>query len=144
MQDSRTMMDFNFNGKYTRVSAENLDEYLKCLEIGFILRKSYTAATPIVEITETAPGKWKMVTTTSTQTSAVEFEEGVQCDEITFDGRDCKTTFVFETETRLIQEQKSIKAGGKDTKLIWDCYSDKLVLQMICEDVTSISVFKRN
>ena len=109
-----------------------------------MLRKAWLAATPIVEITETAPGKWKMVTITSFNTSAVEFEEGVPCDEKTFDGRDCQTTFVFETETRLIQEQKSTKAGGKDTKLIWDCYSDKLVLQMICGDVTSMRVFLRN
>ena len=138
------MMDFNFNGKYTSVSAENYDEYLKTLGVSFLLRKAWLAATPIVEITETAPGKWKMVTITSFNTSAVEFEEGVPCDEKTFDGRDCKTTFVFDTETRLIQEQKNTKAVGKDTKLIWDCYSDKLVLQMICGDVTSMRVFLRN
>jgi hypothetical protein len=135
---------FDFIGKYTHVTSENHDECLKSLGVSFLLRKAWLAATPIVEITETAPGKWKIVTTTSFYTSAVEFEEGVPFDEQTFDGRDCKTTFVFETETRLIQEQKCTKAGGKDTKLIWDCYSDKLSLQMICEDVTSKHVFLRN
>ena len=65
------MMDFNFNGKYTSVSAENYDEYLKILGVSFLLRKAWLAATPIVEITETAPGKWKMVTITSFNTSAV-------------------------------------------------------------------------
>ena len=37
-------------GKYDRVSAENYDEFLKELDVNFMLRKAATASTPVFEV----------------------------------------------------------------------------------------------
>merc|ERR1711915_459209 len=47
----------NFTGKFTRVSAENYDEFLKALNVNFLLRKAATASTPVMEITESEGNK---------------------------------------------------------------------------------------
>merc|ERR1712212_726275 len=37
-------------GKYDRTSAENYDEFLKELDVNFMLRKAATASTPVFEV----------------------------------------------------------------------------------------------
>ena len=37
-------------GKYDRISAENYDEFLKELDVNFMLRKAATASTPVFEV----------------------------------------------------------------------------------------------
>jgi hypothetical protein len=37
-------------GKYDRISAENYDEFLKELDVNFILRKAATVSTPCFEV----------------------------------------------------------------------------------------------
>lgn len=40
----------SFVGKYERVSAENYDEFLKALDVNFLLRKAATVSTPVMEV----------------------------------------------------------------------------------------------
>merc|ERR1712083_896897 len=42
-----------FKGKYERSSAENYEEFLKALDVSYLLRKAATVSTPVME--ETAP-----------------------------------------------------------------------------------------
>ncbi len=46
--------NFNFKmsivGKYERVSAENYEEFLKALDVNFLLRKAATVSTPVMEV----------------------------------------------------------------------------------------------
>jgi hypothetical protein len=37
-------------GKYERVSAENYEEFLKALDVNFLLRKAATVSTPVMEV----------------------------------------------------------------------------------------------
>ena len=40
-------------GKYERTDAENYDEFLKALDVNFLLRKAATASTPVMEVKKT-------------------------------------------------------------------------------------------
>ena len=40
----------SFVGKYQRVSADNYEEFLKALDVGFMLRKAATVSTPLMEV----------------------------------------------------------------------------------------------
>merc|ERR1711994_232466 len=53
-----------FTGKYTRVSEENYNEFLKALGVNFVLRKAATSSTPVMEISE-SDGNWVMKTSTT-------------------------------------------------------------------------------
>jgi len=37
-------------GKFERTNAENYDEFLKALDVNFLLRKAATASTPTMEV----------------------------------------------------------------------------------------------
>ena len=39
-----------FIGKYERTSADNYDEFLKALDVNFLLRKAATVSTPVMEV----------------------------------------------------------------------------------------------
>ena len=40
----------DFVGSYERVSAENYEEFLKALDVNFMLRKAATISTPVMEV----------------------------------------------------------------------------------------------
>ena len=40
----------SFVGKYERTSAENYEEFLKGLDVNFLLRKAATVSTPVMEV----------------------------------------------------------------------------------------------
>lgn len=42
----------SFVGKYERVSADNYDEFLKALDVNFLLRKAATVSTPVMEVSK--------------------------------------------------------------------------------------------
>merc|ERR1712189_137683 len=53
----------------------NYDEFLKALNVGFLLRKAATASTPVMEITE-SDGNWTMKTSTSLKAIELKFKLG--------------------------------------------------------------------
>ena len=106
------MFIFVFLGNYTQVSKENYEEFLKALNVGFILRKAALASTPVMTISE-AGGKWTMITKTTMKSIELNFCLGEEFEEETTDGRSCKTTVTMEGN-KLITNQKAIKAGEKD------------------------------
>ena len=61
-----------FTGNYTQTYNENYDEFLKALNVGFILRKAANASTPEMIITE-EDGDWTRVTKTILKTMEVKF-----------------------------------------------------------------------
>ncbi|XP_023348696.1 cellular retinoic acid-binding protein 2 [Eurytemora carolleeae] len=131
-----------FTGKFTRVSAENYDEFLKALNVGFILRKAATASTPVMEITE-SDGNWSMKTSTSMKSMELKFKLGEPFEEETSDGRKCTTTVTMEGN-KLITDQKAIKKGEKDVRAVREFFDDKLIISMTCDGVTSTQVYKRD
>ena len=99
-------------GTYTQVSSENYEEFLKALNVGFIIRKAALASTPVMSISE-AGGKWTMITKTTVKSIELNFELGKEFEETTTDGRKCKTTVTMDGN-KLITNQKATKSGDKD------------------------------
>lgn len=131
-----------FTGKFTRVSAENYEEFLKALNVGFLLRKAATATTPVMEITE-SDGNWSMKTSTSMKAIELKFKLGVPFEEETTDGRKCETTVTMEGN-KLITSQKAIKKGDKDVTAVREFFDDKLTITMTVDGVSSTQVYKRD
>ena len=62
-----------FKGKYERTSAENYEEFLKALDVSYLLRKAATVSTPIVEITE-SNGVWSIKSSTTLKSMELKFK----------------------------------------------------------------------
>ena len=60
-------------GKFERVSADNYEELLKELSVGWLLRKAALASTPVVEITE-EDDVWSIKSSTSLKTVELKFK----------------------------------------------------------------------
>merc|ERR1712055_702460 len=69
-----------FTGKFTRTSEENYNEFLKALNVSYILRKAATSSTPVMEISE-SDGNWVMKTSTSLKAIELKFKMGVPFEE---------------------------------------------------------------
>ncbi len=132
-----------FVGTYKRTKEERYDDFLNKLGLNIIMRKAATATTPTMEITETEPGKWRMVTATKMSKVDISFELGKSFDEKTTDGREVTTTVTQEGDNRWVTTQTAKKAGQKDVKVIRE-FSDKGIdVQMICEDIVSKQFYER-
>ena len=62
-----------FKGKYERSSAENYEEFLKALDVSYLLRKAATVSTPVMEVTE-SNGVWSIKTSTSLKSMELKFK----------------------------------------------------------------------
>ena len=62
-----------FKGKYERTSAEGYEEFLKALDVSYLLRKAATVSTPIVEITEDK-GVWSIKSSTTLKSMELKFK----------------------------------------------------------------------
>ncbi|VDK21204.1 unnamed protein product [Anisakis simplex] len=102
-----------FVGKWTFVSSENFDEYMKQCGVGLITRKMAVTLKPTLTIS-VENGKWKIVSESTFKTIVVEFELGKEFEETTGDGRKLMSVFTMEGD-KLIQEQKKIKPDDKDS-----------------------------
>ena len=61
-----------FTGNYTQTYNENYDEFLKALNVGFLLRKAAQASNPVMSIKEEA-GNWTMTTKTIVKAMELKF-----------------------------------------------------------------------
>ena len=61
-----------FTGNYTQTYNENYDEFLKTLNVGFLLRKAAQASNPVMSISEEA-GNWTMTTKTIVKAMELKF-----------------------------------------------------------------------
>merc|ERR1712198_464931 len=106
----------SFKGKYQRVSAEKYEEFLKALDVSFMLRKAATVSTPVMEVSEEG-GYWTIKTSTTLKAMELKFKIGEEFEETTPDGRDV-TAKVVQDGNKLICEQKAKKAGQKSTRSV--------------------------
>ena len=61
------------NFSVPQVASENYEEFLKALNVGFMLRKAAVASTPVMTITEEG-GKYTMVTKTKLKSIELTFK----------------------------------------------------------------------
>jgi hypothetical protein len=117
-------------------------DFLSELGVGIILRKAATCSTPTMEITKNGD-KWKIVTKTILKSVELNFELGVPFEEVSTDGRKCKTTVTMEGDNKLITNQVATEEGKKSVKVIREFSDEGIDVQMICGDVVSKQFFKR-
>merc|ERR1712240_385206 len=96
-----------FKGKYERTSAEQYDEFLKALDVSFLLRKAATVSTPVMEVSEEG-GVWTIKTSTTLKTMELKFKLGGEFDETTPDGREVTATVTHE-DGKIVSVQKAKK-----------------------------------
>merc|ERR1711997_427139 len=77
----------SFKGKWERTSADQYEEFLKALDVNFLLRKAATVSTPVMEVSEEG-GVWTIKTSTTLKSMELKFKIGEEFEETTPDGRE--------------------------------------------------------
>lgn len=130
----------NLSGYYRFVSQENMDNYLRALDINVVLRKVVCLLKPDKEIIHT--GDHMVIRTiTSLRDYVMDFDLGVQFEEDLgpVDGRKCQTTVFWEGD-QLVCEQL-----GEKRNRGWRHWleGDRLHLRMTAEDEVCVQVFQK-
>ena len=134
----------SFVGKYKLVFAEKYDDFLKTLDVNFLLRKAATVSSPFMEVAKDGD-VWTIKTSTSLKSMELKFEIGKEFEETTADGREV-TACVSLDGNKLVTVQKAKKAGEKSTKSIREFNGDEVVQTMTIDgvdDLVCVQKFKR-
>jgi len=91
-------------GKYTLVSSDKFDEYMAAVGVGWTTRKLASAATPTTYITQDNDN-WNIKTETTFKTTEIKFKIGEEFDEVTGDGRKCKSKILKESDNKMVHLQ---------------------------------------
>jgi len=144
-------------GSYTQTSNEGYEDFLKKLNVGFILRKAAMASTPVMTIAEDG-GKWTMITKTTVKSIELRFRQGGQLsdlfgrpytmlgeefEETTTDGRKCKTTVTLEGN-KMTTSQRATKSGEKDVTVVRNFDDGGITVSLTCEDVVCTQKYARD
>jgi len=128
-----------FLGMWQLETSENFDEYMKAVDVGFMMRKLGALAKPNLSISLDGD-VWTLKGITTFTTSEAVFKLNEEFEETTADGRKVKTTFTLQDDGKLIQEQKG-KVASTITRELLD--ENTLVCVCVAKDVTSKRVYKR-
>ncbi|XP_053306218.1 retinol-binding protein 5 [Spea bombifrons] len=133
-------MDADLNGRYTLVSQENLENYLKALNINVALRKIVLLLRPEKEFV--VDGNHMIIRMLSTFRNYImdftlgeEFEENLAV----IDGRTCKTTVFWEGNKLVCIQRGEIPNRG------WKQWQegDLLHVELTARDVVSTQTFRK-
>ena len=130
-------------GKYERVSAEKYDEFLKALDVNFLLRKAATASTPSMEVTEDG-GVWTIKTATTLKSMELKFKVDEPFEETTADGREVSALVKLDGN-KFICEQTAKKEGQKSTKTVREFTEEgcTVTMEIPGTSVVCVQKFKR-
>merc|ERR1712203_252529 len=124
-------------GTFTRTSEEGYENFLKELNVGFMLRKAAMASTPVMTISETG-GNWTMITKTTMKSVELKFRlGGVRGDD---DGRE-EVQHHRHHGGRQPRHQAE-GDGCKDVTAERKFTDDGLTITMTCGNVSSKQVYK--
>lgn len=130
-------------GKYQRTRSENFDEFLKELDVNYIIRKAAYASTPEFEVFLDG-NDIKFKTSTMLKSIELKFKPGDEFVEKTFDGRKVRG-IVTKEGNKFISIQNNVKEGGISTKIVREFKDDEMIQSscVIGSDTVCIQVFKR-
>merc|ERR1711976_518493 len=133
----------SFVGTYVRTSAENYEDFLKALDVNFLLRKAATVSTPEMTVTE-ENGVWTIKTSTTLKSMELKFELNKEFDETTPDGREVKA-LVTQEGNKFISVQTAKNEGQKSTKVVREFLDDKVIqiMEVTGTDVVCKQEFAR-
>nr|XP_030147431.1 cellular retinoic acid-binding protein 2 isoform X2 [Taeniopygia guttata] len=135
----------NFSGNWKMKSSENFEELLKALGVNVMLRKIAVAAAakPAVEIRQDGESFY-IRTSTPVRTTEIRFRVGEEFEEQTVDGRPCKSLARWESEKKMVCEQRLLRGDGPKTGWAREMSSDgELILTMTADDVVCTRVYIR-
>ncbi|KAM6039353.1 cellular retinoic acid-binding protein 2 [Chlamydotis macqueenii] len=135
----------NFSGNWRMKSSENFEELLKALGVNVMLRKIAVAAAskPAVEIKQDGESFY-IRTSTTVRTTEISFRVGEEFEEQTVDGRPCKSLARWESENKLVCEQRLLRGEGPRTAWSREMTNDgELILTMTADDVVCTRVYVR-
>ncbi|XP_077175110.1 cellular retinoic acid-binding protein 2 [Paroedura picta] len=135
----------NFAGHWKMRSSENFEELLKALGVNVMLRKIAVAAAskPAVEIKQDGD-RFYIKTSTTVRTTEISFKVGEEFEEQTVDGRPCKSLARWESDTKMVCEQRLLKGEGPKTGWSREMTNDgELILTMTADDVVCTRIYTR-
>jgi len=115
------------------------DEYMKHIGVGLATRTVAAKLKPSFTVAEDG-GTWKLLTASTFKNTEVAFQPGVEFDETTADGRDVKSTIVFEGE-KMIHSQKDPKTPANDTVIEREVVDGKLHTTVKCGAIVSLRTY---
>ncbi|KAM8921073.1 cellular retinoic acid-binding protein 2 [Pelodytes ibericus] len=136
----------NFSGSWKMKQSENFEEMLKALGVNVMLRKIAVAAAskPAVEIKQEGESFY-IKTSTTVRTTEINFKIGEEFEEQTVDGRPCKSLAKWESENKMVCEQRLLKGEGPKTSWCRELTNDgELILTMIADDVVCTRIYIRD
>ncbi|MEQ2198606.1 hypothetical protein XENOCAPTIV_015351 [Xenoophorus captivus] len=128
-----------FVGKWTLVSSENFDEYMKAVGMSFATRQMGNLAKPNLVISVGDDGVISIKAESTLKTTAIKFKLNEEFDETTADGRSARSIFTIENG-KLVQKQSW---GGKTTTLEREVQDGKLTAKCIMEDVVAVRTYEK-
>ncbi|CAJ0928693.1 unnamed protein product [Ranitomeya imitator] len=117
----------------------------KGISVNVMLRKIAVAAAskPAVEIKQ-EDETFYIKTSTTVRTTEINFKIGEEFDEQTVDGRQCKSLAKWESENKIVCEQKLLKGDGPKTSWTRELTNDgELILTMTADDVVCTRIYIR-
>ncbi|KAB1260697.1 Cellular retinoic acid-binding protein 2 [Camelus dromedarius] len=150
----------NFSGNWKIIRSENFEDLLKVLVdeavawhtpmsqlegVNVMLRKIAVAAAskPAVEIKQEGD-TFYIKTSTTVRTTEINFKIGEEFEEQTVDGRPCKSLVKWETENKMVCEQRLLKGEGPKTSWTRELTNDgELILTMTADDIVCTRVYVR-
>nr|XP_003228451.1 PREDICTED: cellular retinoic acid-binding protein 2 isoform X2 [Anolis carolinensis] len=138
-------MPTNFSGHWKMKSSENFEELLKALGVNVMLRKIAVAAAskPAVEIKQDGESFY-IKTSTTVRTTEINFKIGEEFEEQTVDGRPCKSLARWESDNKMVCDQRLLKGEGPKTGWTREMTNDgELILTMMADNVVCTRIYVR-
>ncbi|XP_058874772.1 cellular retinoic acid-binding protein 2-like isoform X2 [Acipenser ruthenus] len=135
----------DFSGTWKMKSSLNFEELLKALAVNVMLRKIAVAAAskPAVEIRQDGESFY-IKTSTTVRTTEISFTVGQDFTEQTVDGRPCRSSPCWDTDSRIHCAQTLLKGEGPHTSWTREITNDgELILTMRADDVICTRVYTR-
>uniref|UniRef100_T1DBY0 Fatty acid-binding protein, epidermal-like protein n=1 Tax=Crotalus horridus TaxID=35024 RepID=T1DBY0_CROHD len=128
-----------FLGKWSLISSEGFEDYMKELGVGMAMRKMGNMAKPDVIITRN--GDIYTIKTESTfKTTEFNFKLNEKFDENTIDGRKAQTLITLDDNNALIQVQQW---DGKETTITRKIEDGKLIVECVMNGVKCTRVYRK-
>uniref|UniRef100_A0A8D0GPA9 Fatty acid binding protein 5 n=1 Tax=Sphenodon punctatus TaxID=8508 RepID=A0A8D0GPA9_SPHPU len=129
----------NFVGKWSLLSSEGFEEYMKELGVGMALRKMGSMAKPDVIIS--VDGDKITVRTESTfKNSEFCFKLGETFEENTVDGRKTQTLITLDDDHTLTQKQQW---DGKETTITRKLVDGNMIVECVMNDAKCTRIYKK-
>ena len=127
-----------FVGKWTLISSEDFDDYMKAIGVSFATRQMGNMAKPDLLIS-VDDGVISMKSESTFKTTEIKFKLNEEFEETTADGRKTKTIVTLDNG-KLVQLQSW---DGKKTTLEREVQGGKLTAKCVFDDVVAVRTYEK-